>query len=81
MPTTPLQIPIPGGSGAIRTGAIQFQDDWPGLFVRGDDAIALARSIRYLQQHLASDADADAAGALHRLAKIADIVEQQVQVR
>jgi hypothetical protein len=31
-------IPIPGGSGSTPTGAMQFQDDWPGLFLRGDDA-------------------------------------------
>jgi hypothetical protein len=24
-----------------RTGAMQFQADWPGLFVRGDDAMLL----------------------------------------
>lgn len=25
----------------IETGAIQFGDDWPGLFIRGDDALML----------------------------------------
>jgi hypothetical protein len=27
--------------GRIETGAVQFNDDWPGLFVRGDDAVML----------------------------------------
>jgi hypothetical protein len=30
------QIPVPGSSGQAPAGAMQFQDDWPGLFVRGD---------------------------------------------
>jgi hypothetical protein len=47
-----LQIPLPGGSGAAPTGAVQFRDDWPGLFVRGDDAIALLREFREIQRTL-----------------------------
>jgi hypothetical protein len=26
----------------VETGALQFNDDWPGLFVRGDDCIYLS---------------------------------------
>lgn len=29
----------------VQTGAIQFKDDWPGLFVRGDSALHLAISL------------------------------------
>jgi hypothetical protein len=76
-----LQIPLPGGSGAARTGAVQFRDDWPGLFVRGDDAILLAFSIRQLQSRLASTDDAQISGALSRLTKIADLIDRDVQVR
>jgi hypothetical protein len=46
------QIPVPGGSGLTPTGAMQFQDDWPGLFVRGDDAAALLGEIRSVEQTL-----------------------------
>ena len=42
------QIPVAGSSGRVPTGALQFRDDWPGLFVRGDDAIGLMLSIRHL---------------------------------
>jgi len=35
-------IPIPGSSGGTPTGALQFRDDWPGLFLRGDSAIPVA---------------------------------------
>ncbi len=27
--------------GRIETGALQIGDDWPGLFVRGDDCVRL----------------------------------------
>ena len=27
----------------IETGPVQFGSDWPGLFVRGDDALVLHR--------------------------------------
>ena len=47
-----LQIPLPGGSGQARTGAVHFQDDWPGIFIRGDDAIALLQEIRAMQRAL-----------------------------
>jgi len=30
----------------IETGAVQFNDDWPGLFIRGDEALYLAGLIR-----------------------------------
>lgn len=32
----------------IETGAVQFNDDWPGLFIRGDNAYVLYVSIRYI---------------------------------
>jgi hypothetical protein len=76
-----LQIPLPGGSGRIKTGAVQFQDDWPCLFVRGDDAIFLRSAIRRLQERLTSTQDVDVSDALMRLGAIADIIEQQVMVR
>lgn len=27
----------------VETGAVQFDDDWPGLFIRGDEALAMAQ--------------------------------------
>lgn len=44
------QIPIPGNSGDMPTGAIQFRNDWPGLFVRGDDCMMLYGELRELGQ-------------------------------
>jgi hypothetical protein len=31
-----------------RTGKIQFENDWPGVFIRGDDALSYARAIHKL---------------------------------
>jgi hypothetical protein len=75
------QISVAGSSGRVPTGALQFRDDWPGLFVRGDDAIGLMVSIRHLAERLADNTDPGVASALSRLKRIADIIERDVIVR
>jgi hypothetical protein len=75
------QIPFPGNSGDTPTGAMQFRDDWPGLFVRGDDAIGVFFAIRSLQERLADNPDVEVASALLRLSRYAEIIEQDVIVR
>lgn len=45
-------LPAPqDGRGRVETGAVQFGDDWPGLFIRGDEAANLA----FMIDHLVSD--------------------------
>lgn len=49
-----------GGSGPnprIETGPVQFGDDWPGLFIRGDNALAIALSISVLMERVAPMAE------------------------
>ncbi|MBI3854001.1 MAG: hypothetical protein HY298_27555 [Verrucomicrobia bacterium] len=75
------QIPFPGGSGNVPTGAIQLQDDWPGLFLRGDTAISILSCIRGLRQRLAQHADPVVGAALSQLQQIADIIERDVIAR
>ncbi len=78
------QIPIPRNSA--QTGAMQFQNDWPGLFLRGDDAIFIAVAIRHLQEELMKDTETrrslnvEVLSSLGRLSEIADIIEQDVVV-
>jgi hypothetical protein len=72
-----LQIPLPGGSGQARTGAVQFQDDWPGLFIRGDDAIAVLHEIREVQQALVAN-NVNVAVFGSKLDQIARIIERDV---
>ena len=75
------QIPVPGGSGQVPTGAIQFENDWPGLFIRGDDAIDMASKIRLLQQRLSDSQDGLVKLSLGVLDKFADIIDRDVQMR
>lgn len=37
---------FPGTEERVESGAIQFGDDWPGLFLRGDDAFGLALNMK-----------------------------------
>jgi hypothetical protein len=75
----PLQLSVKSGAGRVETGAVQFQGDWPGLFIRGDTAKVVAWAIRELQNRVATT-DPVVGVALSRLAPIADIVERDVQV-
>jgi hypothetical protein len=75
------QNPFPGDSGVTPTGAMQFQNDWPGLFIRGDAAFDLHMKIRTLQQRLAGNQDAAVTLSLMVLGDLADIIEQDVIVR
>jgi hypothetical protein len=34
--------------GRVETGPVQFGDDWPGLFIRGDNAFGYAMSLLHL---------------------------------
>ena len=57
---------------------MQFQDDWPGLFLRGDAAIPPMVSIRHLQEHLKNATDPGVLSAIGRLGDIADTIERDV---
>ncbi|HYE20007.1 MAG TPA: hypothetical protein VEA69_16275 [Tepidisphaeraceae bacterium] len=76
-----LKIPLPGGSGPAKSGAIQFRDDWPGPFLRGDTAIMVGLAIRNLQKALDQSQDGDVASALSKLAVVADLIEREVIVK
>lgn len=39
---------LPGQDARVETGVVQFGDDWPGIFIRGDNAFAYARHLRAL---------------------------------
>ena len=72
------QIPFPGNSGVTPTGAMQFQDDWPGLFIRGDVAIYLLSEIERLDKLLREKCKAELHSILHG---IAEIIERDVIYR
>ncbi len=52
MPGKITTIPVEGDSGSVPTGAMQFLNDWPGLFLRGDDAICLLGELQWVQEQL-----------------------------
>lgn len=35
----------------LETGPVQCGDDWPGIFIRGDDALKYAMTIRQVCKH------------------------------
>ncbi len=43
---------LPAVEGRVETGAIQFGGDWPGLFIRGDDAMGLVGAINEINAFL-----------------------------
>ncbi|MGI0016434.1 MAG: hypothetical protein ACREBU_23685, partial [Nitrososphaera sp.] len=70
------QIPIQDGSDRIETGAIQFNDDWPGLFIRGDDAFALILELKQLLKTLEEQDNQECLTNVVR--RIVSIIEQDV---
>jgi hypothetical protein len=72
------QVPLPGGSGRLPSGAMQFEGDWPGLFLRGDDAIVLLGRIRYLAERLDKHEDPGVMSVILHLSRLADMIERDV---
>ena len=74
-------LPAPPGLLRVETGAVQFGDDWPGLFIRGDNALAQMIWIRSLCELLADHPDPTVVDNLDRLKEYADLIEQNVRVQ
>jgi hypothetical protein len=73
------QIGIPGGSNHIPTGALQFKDDWPGLFIRGDEAFAFMLELKQILKVLEKQGNRECFTYVTR--GIASIIEQDVIIR
>jgi hypothetical protein len=60
------KIPYPNNGGPkpdgpaprVESGPVQFGNDWPGLFIRGDDCFGLANAISEVARFLNSLPDA-----------------------
>lgn len=46
-PSPNLKASFPGME-RVETGALQINDDWPGLFIRGDGCMKIAVTLRYV---------------------------------
>lgn len=54
-PVIIIKLSLPDDVKRLESGPIQFGDDWPGIFLRGDDTIALSL---YLSQAVSALEDA-----------------------
>ena len=75
------KIPLPGGSGVVPSGAMQFENDWPGLFLRGDTAFTVSRAIRQLIEHQEKNPAGAMLHPLMVLENVADIIDNHVMIR
>ncbi len=71
------QIPL---ALRVPTGALQFQDDWPGLFMRGKDAVFLMARIRILAERLGNQTDLGIISVMCSLNELADLIDRDVKV-
>jgi hypothetical protein len=61
---------IPLDNARPQTGPMQFGDDWPGVFIRGDDALGYALAVRRAVETLV-EVDSSSVD----LARLANLVE------
>ena len=75
---------IPHDGERVETGAVQFGNDWPGLFIRGDNAGWLAFNIGLIQEWFAGlpeeHRESIGWGAMNELTQLADLVNGNVIV-
>lgn len=62
--TTIRKLPCPGER--VETGPVQFGDDWPGVFIRGDSAAYFAMAIANVLASKEPTLDLVALANLHR---------------
>jgi uncharacterized protein (TIGR02996 family) len=74
------QVPAPTDLPRVESGAVQFGNDWPGLFLRGDHAHSAMTWIQRLVERLAGHPDPDVADILHLLMGYADVIRRHVIV-
>ena len=75
------EVPAPPDLDRVETGAVSFGKDWPGLFIRGDEAYDLALRIRQMIGILGDHPDADVSNVLGLLNYYADMIDEWVVVR
>lgn len=69
---------MPSGVERVTTGAMQFGGDWPGLYLRGDDAIQLVSTIRDLRVAIDNRNDPGINASMSRLSALADLIQRDV---
>jgi hypothetical protein len=69
---------LKGHKHRVETGALQFGDDWPGLFIRGNDCIQYASMLRFASRVLREN---NKPIIPNRLEELADIIENDVLIK
>ena len=67
--------------GRVETGAVQFGDDWPGLFIRGDDSFNLAIQISIILNHVRENDSLELNIALRNLDSFKDLIMNDVVMK
>ena len=44
-----LELPAPAGMARVETGPVSFGRDWPGVFIRGDNAMWYSMNLRFVK--------------------------------
>ena len=73
------KLPAPTEGGRDESGAVQFGDDWPGLFIRGDNAMCIAMAIKRLKGQLVMK-DLESTIAIAELNGLYDIIVNDVDL-
>jgi hypothetical protein len=74
------KIPYPDDP-RVETGAVQFGDDWPGLFLRGDEAIHLSFLVNSLIQSLSEDQKRLMQFEVNYLNSLISLIQNEVVVK
>lgn len=71
------RLPPPLDLPRVETGPVQFGDDWPGMFIRGDDCMGMAAAVRNLMEVLCCSelGDVESRNAGRALAQLQDVID------
>lgn len=62
----------------VETGALQFNEDWPGIYIRGDNAAFYAMQLRHLIRYVEKNADHIDFYALNTAKSLVDLLSSCV---
>lgn len=72
---------LPAAASRVESGAVQFGDDWPGLFLRGDECLFLIADLRRMFEQLGADRLAVLnVGTGIQIATLLELIEKDVIV-
>jgi hypothetical protein len=72
------KIDRPSDQPRVESGALQFGDDWPGLFLRGDDSLMTAMQIEIILNQLPNGVSGEVLIAAKWLSSLKDSIFEDV---